>query len=97
MEVIKTFVIICAVLAISFITIYSRSPWRSTLVGWLLMADGACLAIILSIQSYGIFEHHVPLWLQGLAMLLLTCVLTWRIIVVIMAQRDGKRDDHETR
>jgi hypothetical protein len=89
MALITILVTMNAVLATAFIAIYSQSPWRTTAVGILLMADGAYMAYMMTLQMWALLVAPVPLWLWSASTALISILLTWRIILVRMAQKDG--------
>jgi hypothetical protein len=89
LNLITILITVNAVLATAFIAIYSRSPWRSTPIGVLLMADGLYLAYMMVLQMWAILITPIPGWLWAASTALITIMLAWRIALVRMAQKDG--------
>lgn len=95
----KILIVLCTLFALSFVVVYSRAPWHRSAVGMLLMADGATITWILVVQTWQMFIHHVPIWVQFVNMVLLCVMLAWRTALAVIAQRDGRieRTEDEAR
>jgi multisubunit Na+/H+ antiporter MnhG subunit len=79
--------------AILFVVFYSRSRWETTHVGRSTMLLSFAMALILVVTSAGVVWPHYPgrVIIRLVAFILIIPALWWRLISLVMTQREVLR------